>query len=408
MYKKILSAVTAVLLFGSLQFASAETEPLTKEKEFTARDKTAVTEFEKEITENGQKYVLSDKKVKYNIVSETPDKKTVVKEVELGETFTKDLVAPNKTEQDGLTYNLKEIKYTDTIIKNRTTTETHEKTYGIMTYEPKPLSTVTIQYFDKETEKMITAELPLSEVVPTDEPAWYDDVKIPIKLTTYDTSYYMYNGVIIPANGDVNELTAVKSDILKSLKLDENIYKINRFEWDGEAYTEGEINCRNAIAYGERFARRYKAVYKKTFALPDANGYKATAIYTTETDDMENVTYQIKATAVYEKVRSKSMLPYIATGGGVVAVGVFLFLFALSKRNVVIKQNGKTIYKTRVSNNTVIIDKVRKNHSAIDISVTIKKSYTSRHIQENIKITDMGVVLKEVTISNGDDLIIDL
>ncbi len=408
MYKKILSIIVVVLACCSMLTAFKLNNKLIKSKEFTAKTKDSTTEFEQYILEDGIKYELPAKNVKYEILSKTPDKKVLETEVVLGDMITKNGTAEQEIEKDGLTYQLAEIVYTDTIVKNRTASPVVVVNYDLSTVQPTADETLPFDYTDTPTNKIIPATLQLKEVRPTDVPMWYEDVTIPIKLTLYDTSYYFFNDIVISANGDINEFNALKSEVLKSLNLDENLYKIDKFEWDGDEYIENGIVCRNVKAYGQRFAGHYEAEYGGIVALPDTAGYTAVAKYTTEIEDKENFIYTIKATATYKKERNKAV-PYVAAGG-IAIVGVFFGLFALSRKNVTVQLDSKVIYRTKVTNGVVILDKLYKyspelaNLKTLFMVVTIKSSYTSRHINESIKVTANGKVLQESVISGDKDL----
>lgn len=403
--KKIITiTITAALLLLSSLAVSAS-EAIEKSVTFEAKSKTATKEFEKQITENGKKYKLSES-ISYEILSETPAEKTVTKSVELGKSLNKDLTAPEVIKQDGTDFKLKDISFNEATIDDRTVTTSSTVTFGLTTVKPEPEKTKNIEYFDDITKQTVTATLPLESVNMTDSPKWVNDVIIPLEFKYYDANYYIYNNIMIPVNEEKPELESVKAEILKSLSLDEKSYKLDRFEWVGGTYeNENGILCRKANAYGQRLVAKYEAKYSGTVILPNTSGYSATANYTAAVKDSSNPTYKIKATAYYEPIKPKSAAPLAVAGSGISAVGVAFILFAINRKNVIVKHHGKNILKTRVKGRIVDISRITKTlPTPENLTVIIKKSYTSKHLNQILKITDSVQTLATVTVDTSENI----
>ncbi len=290
--------LAAFLLMSNNTVLAIGGENITRTKEFTSSSKTSKGDFDKYIIKEGKKYKL--RKVDAEVISETPGKKTITKNVDLGETFTKDKNAPETDTEDGLTVSLKDITYDDTTITGRTTSYSYAFEYDDVIEAPKPAPKREVSFVDTITGNNVTGILNFQRLITTKPFEWRADVNIPIIFKVYDASYYEVNGDRIPYDNDKPSIQGHEKTLLEMLKLPLKSYRIDDYNWDGDPYFEDGIECRKAILNCSRYIASFRTEYfGENIKLPDAEGYKATANYAVEIDDPTSTTYKIRATATY-------------------------------------------------------------------------------------------------------------
>lgn len=178
-----------------------------------------------------------------------------------------------------ISYYMEVVEYRDDSLLNRTAPVTTSVSYDAVTTKPIPESYRNVVYYDRNTEKTVTGDIPLESMNAVEEPYWIRDVEIPITFNGYNSQYYQLGNLYIPYNADKPELEGQKEVLLDALNLDKTNYKINAIDWNGEAYEEADLVKRNAIALGERLVTPYKATYKGMLALPDIKKYTAIVAY---------------------------------------------------------------------------------------------------------------------------------
>lgn len=177
------------------------------------------------------------------------------------------------------TYYREAIEYKDDSLLNRTAPVTTSISYEAVTSKPVPESYRNVAYYDRNTEKTVTGNIPLESMKAVQEPYWVRDVEIPITFNGYNSQYYQLGNLYIPYNADKPALEGQREVLLDALNLDKTNYKINTIDWSGEAYEEADLVKRNAVALGERLVTPYKATYKGILILPDIKKYTATVAY---------------------------------------------------------------------------------------------------------------------------------
>ena len=211
--------------------------------------------------------------------------------------------------------------------------------FGYTTSLPSPGQSKPVSYLDEATGKTVTADLPLERMDTQTDWHWRDDVEIPITFTTYDANTYLLNGKEIPKKEESPALEGYETDLLESLGLSPDSYRITSYAWDGEPYTNenGEL-CRNAVAYGQRYVIQCQAIFSGSVPLPpiEKETYRGIATYTAtaqqETGEME---YQVEGIATYQALETNSIsIPILILSIGILVLIllVLLILFLLAKR----------------------------------------------------------------------------
>ncbi len=167
---------------------------------------------------------------------------------------------------------------------------------------------------------------------------WRQDVKIPITVTTYDANYYLLGDKKIPKNEETPALSGYENDLLQSLGLSPESYRLTRYAWDGEPYTKDGELCRNAVVYGERYVIQCQAVFAGDVSLPDVQKetYRGIAAYAATADLPTGETeYQVEGIVTYKALdQSKLSVPVLvlSVGAAVVIVAALFILAVLAKR----------------------------------------------------------------------------
>lgn len=346
MLKKLIPVLLSITILcaGSVPALAAESSvaidknDITVQEVFTTNTSNFYYNFEETIKQDGKKYKL--KGVNYQTVSieNLTETQTVTHNVDSTNLYSKNLT-PEETlviSQDGkdIEVNLKDVTYSDTIIKNRTADLTAYNDYSYQTTTPKPSATKTITYYDDATGQYLTKTLQFKELKAEDGWAWRSDLSIPITFAFYDSEYYALGDKYVPYNDEKPALEGYETDLLNELNLDTSKYRITSIKWDGEKYKAGDITYRNAIAYGDRYTANYVAYYESTVSLPDAEGYNAVAHYEGQTSVLTgDKEYTVQATAVYTPDHTTAFIVAGVVGGLIIIVLLIIaILYVISKK----------------------------------------------------------------------------
>lgn len=297
-------ALTNVSTFATEGYLDYPEDEITLTEKFTTDSPSFFYDFEDTTVKNGKKYYL--KNVSYKVLSADNLKTTepVVQKINYSNLYEKNVEPPEsitvpKGDQE-ITVKLTNFEYTDTIITDRKELVTGYTDYDYQTETPEPDTEKNVVYHDEASDQDIPAELKLKELKEVDPWKWRDDVVIPITFSLYDAEYYVLGDKLVPYNDEKPALEGYENDLLQELNLDKKKYQITSIEWDGDVYTVGEIRYRKAVAYGERYAANYMAVYENVVKLPDVSGYNAVAEYQSEVPALTGETeYTVQAVATY-------------------------------------------------------------------------------------------------------------
>lgn len=426
-YKRIAALMGAVLL--TFPAAAEGTDTLRKTAVFTADSQDAVYTFEQTITEGGQEYQLSGD-IAYTVQGSKPvmEPETLTHTVQSAPMYGQSMTAERTVTVDGLTYTLQRIDYAPAKVPGRSMEVSAYTEWPEVTAKPEPPQTKEAAYHDDITGKDSTAVLPLVQLRQTTDLAWRPNEDIPVAFEVYDAEYYKIGEKYAPYNADKPALKGYEAEILGSLGLDTSLYAIDDIAWTGEPYTKDGTQYRDAIATGRKYCATYRAEYADTVPLEDADGYVGTAVYTTERmADSGKMEYQIEAAAVYKPVpqtitvdvpdvpndniedtEPPASLPVIigTSAAAVSVVGIFLFLW-FRRNSITVKQDGKTVYRSRVKRGSVYLDRVA-NGGISGTVVEVKKWYTRSHGGQELKFVVKGKVVSSCSVSSKDSMTVEL
>lgn len=297
-----------VLEEDAKEAAGDEADSVYQEFEFYSDDESLILyNFPEEYTLAGKTYALSP-----DIEYETLDTRSVVQaEVDMAVEDLDEIPESYEYESEsGKTYELaNEQVYVKTkgLVQIPVTEEVHyEKQYG----KPSPASTKTITYYDEKEgiDKEIEGTLiGFEETTPGRwESVLHVDGTFMAPASTVDT--YELAGaenVVVARNAQTPVWDGYESDILASLGLSSQYFRVTGASWNGEAYEDAGYIYRNAVFSGDAFVSDYTATYE---GMREAEGYDTTVFYRMDADQVEaeeediTTVFHIKAVVRYALV----------------------------------------------------------------------------------------------------------
>lgn len=281
----------------------------------------------KEICVNGEKYTF----VGYRIIENHNDTFEIIQEDLINKDYSapKSVVNPNNSSQNG--------KLINTVFKENKETARKKTLSKTVKFKSKELDyavpeTVETSYIDEKAENVITAKVNLTQTVKS-EPYWINSTNLKGSVTGYDALYYNLknSSVQIPKNNSQPIYEGYENEILKSLGVNADNYKIIGSSWYGDTYynSEGTL-CRDCIYDVQFKVCDITATYTSEIELPDIITYTATSTY--EDEKSGKLTIETE----YEKANSEKNTTKIIIGTvtGVFILSLFIaaILLYLSKK----------------------------------------------------------------------------
>lgn len=191
---------------------------------------------------------------------------------------------------------------------------------------------------DDLTGKQVAVSVPLASEERGSE-YWISGFSFPIKASGYDSQIFDLNGQDVPLSED-KPLSGYENELLDMIGVSAEHYQIDQIEWNGPAYQEDGVTCRNLTATGRMLVYDCEATYSGVVNLPEVDAQAIQAVYTdrqpSETEEEPAYTYTMKATAKYtnvtEPLGKKTFLDHLIdfiTNPVVVATLLFLLLLVL-------------------------------------------------------------------------------
>lgn len=310
---------------------------------FSGTEEKISHRFDNKLYLGNRVFSLSD--VEYRVLSKEEETQEITEEVRYPGLSDRSFTPPDSIDlnRDGKTIPAKLTSMTyeaeeQSMEIGRSTTLSATTSFGYTTSLPNPASSKTIAYEDKATGQTVQATLPFVRMQTLEDWHWRSDVKIPITITTYDAPTYQLGDKQIPNKEEKPALSGYENDLLASLNLSPDRYRITDCVWDGEPYTnkDGEL-CRNAIATGERYVISCRAVFEGKVQLPpiQREAYTRVAVYTAAIPTGQ-ANYQVEGIVTYQSIEGKEIsipLVVISVGAAVlILLGLFFLLVFLRRR----------------------------------------------------------------------------
>ena len=165
-----------------------------------------------------------------------------------------------------------------------------------------------IKYFDKEAGEDKEIEGLLTSYIESKAGHWANILEIEGTFMAPSESCHVYelagaNNVQVARNATSPTWPGYEAQVLSSLGLDSNYFRVNNAAWSGNQYAQDGWICRNALFTGDMFVSTYKATYE---AVRQANGYATNVYYRIDAEGLdvepEDITtvYHIKAIVKYK------------------------------------------------------------------------------------------------------------
>lgn len=148
-----------------------------------------------------------------------------------------------------------------------------------------------------------------------------------ITFVSYDSDTFEWQGYEIQKN-ESYPLQGYENELLVSVGANPGNYKVKNISWNGNAYYNNGVLCRDAVASVQRYVRYYRANYRGTFDP----GTKYRVVYqgTEQIESDTDFNYEIKATAEY--VRSFPVAYAVGIGIILLIILIVLILYLLSRK----------------------------------------------------------------------------
>lgn len=324
----------AFLMFLPEVEVSAKEKVLKRTEVFTSEKESASYKFPEKIKEDGKTYLL--KKKEQEVMEKIPKrtKKEVTLDVESKVLRPDEEHSPKKKiKKDGITYTLDRVSEKEITIKKpyvQPVTKYREYPHKVTESEVPKTKKVVVK--NHSTGEMETVTCNLTDIVKTERQDW-KDTHIDIIFHTYNAKVYKWQGALVKRTEN-NPLKGYEKELLKSVNVSPDDYKVIKTYWVGEEYTdENGVLCRKARADVKRRTIYYRARYKGSIENKEQKGIQYTAHYkgVKLEDSKTEFTYKIKSTAEYEP---RSLKPYVILTVGVLLLLVLfvLLLYLIAKR----------------------------------------------------------------------------
>ena len=185
-------------------------------------------------------------------------------------------------EQGGKTYRLVSTNIRRAQKEGELTFLTSESSFELEgTEEPPESAVITV----KETGSEYERQVPLLETEEL-QVYWMDDFRFSVTVSGYGADTLKLGEYEIP--GDA-ELSDYGKELLESMGLPEEAYRVERVSWIGEPYEKEGVMFRDAEASGSRRIRRVTARYGGQVRTPDLDGKQYIGIYEAIEETVETI-----------------------------------------------------------------------------------------------------------------------
>ena len=162
--------------------------------------------------------------------------------------------------------------------------------------------TADVPLIDEESGTEFERELSLVDVEETSR-SWSDTFSFSVTVSGYGADSFYLGDMEIPGDAD---LADYGKKLLELAGLSQEYYRVDRVEWDGEPYMDGEVMLRNATAGGSKLIRNVKAKYGGQIRTPDLEGKQYIGIYEEILPETENETGNAPETKIASRAEEET------------------------------------------------------------------------------------------------------
>ncbi len=127
---------------------------------------------------------------------------------------------------------------------------------------------------------------------------WSDDFSVPLTFYDYGAEQYVFQDAAVPGGMELQYFLDHPDFLLAQIGCGRENYEILEINWDGEAYLEQGLPCRNALASGRKLVADYQVEYSGTIRYPEITVPEWEALYRLE--EAEEPKMQEETTVVLE------------------------------------------------------------------------------------------------------------
>jgi hypothetical protein len=339
--------VLSISLTGYGSFPVCAEETKIQEKIFESNNPDETTEFADVYAEEGKQYKLA--KVETIVIESRPEVKeqtiTLDQDGYNSEKQARENIPLEQTEQDGVTYYLKNSELINSVTEARTEYGKTIIAYNGLEYIDELPDKGVVTVTDSLTGIEYKRELPRSGYDVIAE-SWKDDFSFPVKIYSYDADSYMLGNIEVPKGADLNQYGA---EFLSMLGLSPEYYQINNISLQGEPYNQNDELVQDAVAHGRRRVVDVEATFEGHVSIPAETYWHYQCVYSNiNPDDGINTIYTIKAIATYgaieeqtlEKTAWEKLIDFVSNPV-TIAVLIIFFFFVMSL--MLIKRKKKKV-----------------------------------------------------------------
>ena len=165
--------------------------------------------------------------------------------------------------------------------------------------------TADVPLIDEESGTEFERELSLVDVEETSR-SWSDTFSFSVTVSGYGADSFYLGDMEIPGDADFADYG---EKLLELAGLSRVYYRVDRVEWDGEPYMDGEVMFRNATAGGSKLIRNVKAKYGGQIRTPDLKGKQYIGIYEEVLPETENKTENAPETEIVSRAEEETDPP---------------------------------------------------------------------------------------------------
>ena len=380
--------------------------------------------FDEQIEKDNAKYAFD--KMTIEIISEAVKPgsvETVTTSVQYANLAVKEANAPKRLEWDKngvkVAGELTGVSYSEIHLPSQELELTKSVNYGWTEEKPSPPATIQTTYTDP-LGKEVTANIPLNELVAVDAAQWIDDYTVSGSFPVSDLGYCVINGQKIVYTDTGADISAAVDEIMKMFNLDANRYKLNTAVWDNEpSFEKNGKMYRKCTIHGSRYVTNWRADYLGTvYVSTTAVRYNATAEYSAVMQTADQTQYEIRAIATYQLIPPITPAAPVSNAAPAVVVataavpmtgtGAIFMIFFFKRKNVLIREQGRVIYRTIVVKDQINLNKISKFDNLHGLVLEIRKSYTTKNIGKTVFLLANNEIVKKIEITVGKSLTFEL
>ncbi|MEF9839441.1 MAG: hypothetical protein RR869_08755 [Lachnospiraceae bacterium] len=323
-----------MVLINGFTVSAKEADTIKRERTFTTstKNKKEYPEylFEKKLIKGQKIYQLS--KTDYSVKKETL--LTKMSKNQISEVITEgtEYKTPPVITENGITYKLVKTDTEEKIITERQS----QPVTGFDDYDYQVTANTVPKTKEISATNVVTGEVQSISCNLTGVTQYGQKTvskQMTITFYDYDSLYYQIGDDLVEKNDSQPPLQGYEGELLRMVGAEQGA-SIADMAWDGGVYESNGQVCRDAVATVLQTVTVYRASYGGSIQVPEEKGTIYQSTYE-GLDPAGKKEYEMEATATYQLLKTKNMLPvYMGIGIGIlIVIGTIIsILFLLTKK----------------------------------------------------------------------------